>query len=123
MPLQRPLWKVLMALAAGGGLFVAVKPDTVMSATATLSAAAALAGLVFCANRKNIGMIWRSFAWSLVGGVAGTAISPSPPLHPPLECLFGGILCGWAFGCVRARNRRIAQTGVETRTELKRGRG
>ena len=100
MSLRHPLWRVLVAVAAAVALFVTARPVTVLSASATLVAAAALAGLVLHAKRENIGSIWRSIAWSVAGGVAGMALSPSPPFHPPLEFLFCGILLGWALGCV-----------------------
>jgi hypothetical protein len=103
MLLRHPVWKALVAVAAAVALFVLARPLTVISAAATLVAAAGLAGLVLCAKRANIGSIWRSVAWSVAGGVTGMALSPSPPFHPPLEFLFGGILCGWALGCVFSR--------------------
>lgn len=109
MSLRYPLWKMSVALAAAVALFIAARPVTVISAAATLAAAAGFAGLVLRAKRGNIGSIWRSIAWSVAGGVAGTAISPSPPLHPPLEFLFGGILCGWGLGCVFASTGTVSQ--------------
>jgi hypothetical protein len=107
---QHPLWKMPVALAVAVALFMAARPVTIISAAATLAAAAGLAGLVLCAKRGNIGSIWRSIAWSLAGGVAGTALSPSPPFHPPLEFVFGGILCGWALGCVFVRTGTVSQS-------------
>ena len=77
-----------------------------ISAAATLVAAAGLAGLVLCAKRENIGSIWRTHRVDVTGGVTGTVLSPSPPFHPPLEFVFGGILCGWALSCVLRRQRK-----------------
>lgn len=110
MSLWHPMWKLSVAIVAAVALFIAAWPEQVVSAAAMLVTAAALAGLIFCAKRGNIGTIWRSIAWSVAGGVAGTMLSPSPPLHPPLEFLFCGILCGWAVGCVCMRTVTLSES-------------
>jgi hypothetical protein len=121
MSFQYPLWKLFAAMAAVAMLFAVARPrpEEVVPVVATFVAAVGLVGLILLGNRGNIGTIWRSTAWTAAGACFGTALSPSPPLHPPLEFLFYGALSGWVLGV--ALEARRTRTGG--RHGGKKGRG
>jgi hypothetical protein len=108
MSFQYPMWKLFVATAAVAALFALVpRSEEVVPTAATFVAAAALVGLILVSNRSDFATIWRSVAWTLAGACFGMALSPAPPLHPPLGFLFYGAFSGWAVGGAIGLRRRM----------------